>query len=79
MGGKALTHPEPNHSSYKSYLVLVSALEHPPLCELARAADLEAEPAAAVTLHAAPLARQQALGRLCNRGSDSDTVTNATG
>ena len=56
----------------------MSALEHPPLPELAGAADLEAEPAAAVTLHAAPLARQQALGRLCNRGSDSDTVNNAT-
>ena len=75
---EALTDPEPNHSSYNSYLVFVSALEHPPLCELAGAADLEAELAAAVTLHADPLARQQAPGHLCNWGSDSDTVNNAT-
>ena len=66
---EALTDAEANHLSfYKSYLVFVSALEHPPLLELTGTTDLEAELGAAVTLPAAPLAREQTLGGLCNRG-----------
>ena len=56
--------PLDNLQLLKTYLIFVAAFEDPPLSELTRATDFIAELGAAMPLPAAPLALEQAHGRL---------------